>query len=36
MDEQVVKDISWCDIRKIRMNQNRDVILGYADKDWRI
>ena len=28
VDEQVVEDISWFDIWKFRMNQNRSVMLG--------
>lgn len=31
VDEQVVEDIGLIYIRKIRMNQNRDVILECAD-----
>ena len=31
VDEQVSGDISWIDIRKIRMNQNRGAMLRSAD-----
>lgn len=31
VDEQVIEDIGLIYIRKIRMNQNRDVILECAD-----
>ena len=31
VDEQVSGDIGLIDIRKIRMNQNRDVMLGSKD-----
>ena len=36
MDELVSGDISLIYIQKIKMNQNRDMMLGSVDEDWRI